>query len=153
MAASPVAGVTAGDLRTSVCRVVIYLRKDMSGASALHAPQSLDDPPPARPKTKATCTTGRAAVGPGNKYVRLNVGGTLFYTTLEVLTRQDSVLRAMFSGKQEVFTDREGGSPSLLKENILNVSESILIILVCAYRNQEIKKVKLCVEINFRMKI
>ena len=113
VAASPVAGVTAGDLRTSVCRVVIYLRKDMSGASALHAPQSLDDPPLARPKTKTTCTTSRAAVGPGNKYVRLNVGGTLFYTTLEVLTRQDSMLRAMFSGKQEVFTDREGGSLSL----------------------------------------
>ncbi|CAL8336659.1 unnamed protein product [Boreogadus saida] len=103
--ASPVAGTTAGDLRTSVCRVVIYLRKDMSGASALHAPQSLDDPPLACPKTK-TCTS-RTAVGPG-KYVRLNVGGTLFYTTLEVLTRRDSMLKAMFSGKQEVFTDREG---------------------------------------------
>lgn len=113
VAASPVAGITAGDLRTSVCRVVIYLRKDMSGASALHTPQCrLDEPPLACPKTK-TCTY-RSAVGLGNKYVRLNVGGTLFYTTLQVLTRQESLLKAMFSGKQEVFTDREGGS--LLKK-------------------------------------
>lgn len=44
----------------------------------------------------------------GNKYVRLNVGGALFYTTLQVLTRQDSMLKAMFSGKLEVFTDAEG---------------------------------------------
>lgn len=113
MAASPVAGITAGDLRTSVCRVVIYLRKDMSGASALHTPQSLDEPPLACCSKTKTCTY-RSAVGLGNKYVRLNVGGTLFYTTLQVLTRQDSLLKAMFSGKQEVFTDREGGS--LLKK-------------------------------------
>jgi len=84
----------------------------MSGASALHMPQCLDEPPLACPKTK-TCTY-RSAVGLGNKYVRLNVGGTLFYTTLQVLTRQESLLKAMFSGKQEVFTDREGGS--LLKK-------------------------------------
>ncbi|CDQ88060.1 unnamed protein product [Oncorhynchus mykiss] len=43
-----------------------------------------------------------------HKYVRLNVGRTLFYTTLQVLTRQDSVLKAMFSGRKEVFIDREG---------------------------------------------
>lgn len=58
------------------------------------------------PKSK-TCSY-RAAVGLGNKYVRLNVGGTLFYTTLQVLTRQDSMLKAMFSGRKEVFIDREG---------------------------------------------
>uniref|UniRef100_A0A8C8F3D7 BTB/POZ domain-containing adapter for CUL3-mediated RhoA degradation protein 2 n=1 Tax=Oncorhynchus tshawytscha TaxID=74940 RepID=A0A8C8F3D7_ONCTS len=57
------------------------------------------------PKSK-TCSY-RAAVGLGNKYVRLNVGGTLFYTTLQVLTRQDSMLKAMFSGRKEVFIDRE----------------------------------------------
>ncbi|XP_045930385.1 BTB/POZ domain-containing adapter for CUL3-mediated RhoA degradation protein 2-like [Micropterus dolomieu] len=63
-------------------------------------------PPLACPKTK-TCSY-REAVGLGNKYVRLNVGGTLFYTTLQVLTRQNSMLKAMFSGKKEVFTDKEG---------------------------------------------
>ncbi|XP_075993259.1 BTB/POZ domain-containing adapter for CUL3-mediated RhoA degradation protein 2 [Genypterus blacodes] len=44
----------------------------------------------------------------GSRYVRLNVGGSLFYSTLQVLTRHSSMLRAMFSGKKEVFADREG---------------------------------------------
>lgn len=43
------------------------------------------------------------------KYVKLNVGGSLFYTTLGTLTkRTDSMLRAMFSGMMEVLTDTEG---------------------------------------------
>ncbi|KAM6933252.1 BTB/POZ domain-containing adapter for CUL3-mediated RhoA degradation protein 2 [Xenentodon cancila] len=63
-------------------------------------------PPLSCPKTR-TCSY-RGAVGLGNKYIRLNVGGTLFYTTLQVLTRQNSMLKAMFSGKKEVFTDKEG---------------------------------------------
>jgi len=43
------------------------------------------------------------------KYVKLNVGGSLFYTTLGTLTkRADSMLRAMFSGRMEVLTDSEG---------------------------------------------
>lgn len=43
------------------------------------------------------------------KYVKLNVGGSLFYTTLGTLTkRSDSMLRAMFSGRMEVLTDSEG---------------------------------------------
>lgn len=113
MAASPVAVTTAGDLRTSVCRVVIYLQRDMSGDSCLpqhhHAQSGCTSPPPpplACPKTK-TCSY-RGAVGLGNKYVRLNVGGNLFYTTLQVLTRENSMLKAMFSGKREVFTDKDG---------------------------------------------
>lgn len=43
------------------------------------------------------------------KYVKLNVGGTLHYTTIGTLTKQDSMLRAMFSGRLEVETDDEGG--------------------------------------------
>uniref|UniRef100_A0A3Q2NNA8 BTB/POZ domain-containing adapter for CUL3-mediated RhoA degradation protein 2 n=1 Tax=Fundulus heteroclitus TaxID=8078 RepID=A0A3Q2NNA8_FUNHE len=50
----------------------------------------------------------REAASLGNKYVRLNVGGMLFFTPLQVLTRQNSLLKAMFSGKKEVFTDKEG---------------------------------------------
>lgn len=43
------------------------------------------------------------------KYVKLNVGGSLFYTTLATLTRRfDSMLHAMFSGRMEVLTDTEG---------------------------------------------
>ncbi|XP_054857151.1 BTB/POZ domain-containing adapter for CUL3-mediated RhoA degradation protein 2 [Eublepharis macularius] len=46
--------------------------------------------------------------GPGNKYVRLNVGGSLYYTTVQVLTRHDTMLKAMFSGRMEVLSDKEG---------------------------------------------
>ncbi|XP_030600395.1 LOW QUALITY PROTEIN: BTB/POZ domain-containing adapter for CUL3-mediated RhoA degradation protein 2 [Archocentrus centrarchus] len=111
LASSAVAVTTAGDLRTSVCRVVIYLQRDMPGDSYLPQDHSKSEtscptPPLACPKTK-TCNH-RGAVGLGNKYVRLNVGGSLFYTTLQVLTRQNSMLKAMFSGKKEVFTDKEG---------------------------------------------
>lgn len=95
MAASPVAVTTAGDLRASVCRVVIYLQKVMSADGCL-------------PQHPLTCPKTNTCVGLGNKYVRLNVGGTLFYTTLHILTRQESELKAMFSGRKEVFTDREG---------------------------------------------
>ena len=43
------------------------------------------------------------------KYVKLNVGGALFYTTLGTLTkRADSMLRAMFSGRMDVLTDSDG---------------------------------------------
>ncbi|XP_014879464.1 BTB/POZ domain-containing adapter for CUL3-mediated RhoA degradation protein 2 isoform X2 [Poecilia latipinna] len=58
------------------------------------------------PKTK-TCGY-RGAVTLGNKYARLNVGGILFFTPLQVLTSQNSLLGAMFGGKTEVFTDKEG---------------------------------------------
>lgn len=111
MAALSPAVTTAGDPRTSVCRVVIYLQRDMSGDSCLtqrHAQSDCASPPPPLtcPKTK-TCSY-HGAVGLGNKYVRLNVGGNLFYTTLQVLNRENSLLQAMFSGKKEVFSDKEG---------------------------------------------
>ncbi|GCB67132.1 BTB/POZ domain-containing adapter for CUL3-mediated RhoA degradation protein 2 [Scyliorhinus torazame] len=44
----------------------------------------------------------------GNKYIRLNVGGSLYYTTVQILTRHDTMLKAMFSGRMEVLTDKEG---------------------------------------------
>jgi len=43
-----------------------------------------------------------------SKYVKLNVGGTLFYTTMGTLTKHDNMLRAMFSGHHHVLTDPEG---------------------------------------------
>ncbi|XP_074641108.1 BTB/POZ domain-containing adapter for CUL3-mediated RhoA degradation protein 3-like [Tubulanus polymorphus] len=46
--------------------------------------------------------------GNDSKYVKLNVGGSLFYTTIGTLTKQDTMLRAMFSGRMEVLTDPEG---------------------------------------------
>lgn len=42
------------------------------------------------------------------RYVRLNVGGSIFYTTLDTLCKQDTMLRAMFTGNLEVQTDKEG---------------------------------------------
>lgn len=41
-------------------------------------------------------------------YVKLNVGGSLFYTTIATLTREDSMLKALFSGRMDVKTDDEG---------------------------------------------
>ncbi|KAK2156418.1 hypothetical protein LSH36_214g05023 [Paralvinella palmiformis] len=46
--------------------------------------------------------------GTASKYVKLNVGGALFYTTIGTLTKHDTMLRAMFSGRMEVLTDSEG---------------------------------------------
>ncbi|CAG9803555.1 unnamed protein product [Chironomus riparius] len=46
--------------------------------------------------------------GSPSQYVKLNVGGFLYYTTIRTLTKADCMLRAMFSGKLEVLTDSEG---------------------------------------------
>ncbi|XP_056296452.1 BTB/POZ domain-containing adapter for CUL3-mediated RhoA degradation protein 2 [Pseudoliparis swirei] len=71
-----------------------------------HTHSASPAPPPAGPKTKS-CSY-RGAVGLGNKYIRINVGGSLFYATLPVLTRHSSLLKAMFSGQKDVFTDKDG---------------------------------------------
>lgn len=42
------------------------------------------------------------------QYVKLNIGGSLHYTTIGTLTKHDTMLRAMFSGRMEVLTDSEG---------------------------------------------
>ncbi|XP_044732807.1 BTB/POZ domain-containing adapter for CUL3-mediated RhoA degradation protein 3 [Chrysoperla carnea] len=46
--------------------------------------------------------------GSPSQYVKLNVGGCLHYTTIGTLTKNDTMLRAMFSGRMEVLTDSEG---------------------------------------------
>lgn len=46
--------------------------------------------------------------GNPSQYVKLNVGGRLYYTTIGTLTKHDTMLRAMFSGRMEVLTDPEG---------------------------------------------
>ncbi|UXI16018.1 hypothetical protein NH340_JMT01961 [Sarcoptes scabiei] len=43
-----------------------------------------------------------------NEYCKLNVGGTLHQTTISTLTKVDSMLRTMFSGRMEVFKDEDG---------------------------------------------
>ncbi|XP_053212221.1 BTB/POZ domain-containing adapter for CUL3-mediated RhoA degradation protein 3-like [Panonychus citri] len=46
--------------------------------------------------------------GDPGQYVKLNVGGSLFQTTIATLTRVDCMLRAMFSGQLGVHKDSEG---------------------------------------------
>lgn len=58
--------------------------------------------------------------GNASKYVKLNVGGNLFYTTIGTLTKYDSMLKAMFSGRMEVLTDPEGTSTLQLLFHYLN---------------------------------
>ncbi|MBZ3887749.1 BTB/POZ domain-containing adapter for CUL3-mediated RhoA degradation protein 2 [Sciurus carolinensis] len=79
------------------CRVVIYLQWEMSGDTCL-CPAS-----GAKPKL-SSFKGGRL----GNKYMQLNVGGSLYYTMVWALTRHDTMLKAMFSGRMEVLTDKEG---------------------------------------------
>lgn len=45
--------------------------------------------------------------GTPSQYVKLNIGGSLHYTTIGTLTKHDTMLRAMFSGRMEVLTDSE----------------------------------------------
>lgn len=59
----------------------------------------------------ATRTTSFKGASPSSKYVKLNVGGALYYTTMQTLTKQDTMLKAMFSGRMEVLTDSEGEEP------------------------------------------
>ncbi|KRY18551.1 BTB/POZ domain-containing adapter for CUL3-mediated RhoA degradation protein 2 [Trichinella patagoniensis] len=47
-------------------------------------------------------------IGSASRYVKLNVGGWLYYTTIGTLTKEDSMLRAMFSGRMDVLTDQDG---------------------------------------------
>lgn len=50
--------------------------------------------------------------GHASQYVKLNVGGRLYYTTIGTLTKHnDTMLSAMFSGRMEVLTDSEGLCP------------------------------------------
>jgi len=52
--------------------------------------------------------TRTAIKGNATKYVKVNVGGALFNTTIGTLTKHDNMLRAMFSGRMEVLTDTDG---------------------------------------------
>ena len=46
------------------------------------------------------------------KYVKLNVGGSLFYSTVGTLTKHDNMLRAMFSERIPLEKDEEGKNNS-----------------------------------------
>ncbi|XP_066498080.1 BTB/POZ domain-containing adapter for CUL3-mediated RhoA degradation protein 1 [Hoplias malabaricus] len=44
----------------------------------------------------------------GSKYVKLNVGGSIHYTTVQTLSKEDSLLRSMCDGSTDVTIDSEG---------------------------------------------
>lgn len=46
------------------------------------------------------------------KYVKLNVGNHLFLTSLDTLTKEDTMFKGMFSGRMEVVQDSEGNLSS-----------------------------------------
>lgn len=63
------------------------------------------------------------------KYVKLNVGGSLHYTTLGTLTKHDNMLRAMFSERIPLQTDDEGRE----RERPVIVCVCDLILIICCW--------------------
>lgn len=60
-------------------------------------------------QTTTNTMSGKTTIkGNPSQYVKLNVGGCLHYTTIGTLTKHDTMLRAMFSGRMEVLTDSDG---------------------------------------------
>lgn len=53
----------------------------------------------------------------GSKYIKLNVGGSLHYTTIQTLSKEDSLLRSMCNGETDVTIDSEGGWMYLFGEH------------------------------------
>lgn len=68
----------------------------------------------------ASCTP---AAQSDSKYVKLNVGGTLHLTTIDTLCKQDTMLRAMFSGRMDVLHDVEGESLFLSHLQVYNMTK------------------------------
>lgn len=69
-----------------------------------------------------------------SEYVKLNIGGSLHYTTIGTLQKHDTMLRAMFSGRMEVLTDSEG--EMLLFTTCDNVSDDVdLKLMNLEYRS------------------
>ena len=87
-----------GIVEPRVRLVTPCLQEEMSGESVVSS---------AVPAA-ATRTTSFKGTSPSSKYVKLNIGGALYYTTMQTLTKQDTMLKAMFSGRMEVLTDSEG---------------------------------------------
>ena len=76
-----------------------------ASASAASSPSS---PSCAMVPTASASTALGVIKGGPSQYVKLNVGGSLYYTTIGTLTKHDTMLRAMFSGRMEVLSDAEG---------------------------------------------
>lgn len=64
---------------------------------------------------RAESREAREILSQQSTYVKLNVGGALFTTTIGTLTKYDNMLRAMFSGRMDVQTDEQGLGSKLLE--------------------------------------
>ncbi len=92
--------------------LIKYERKKSSSKAKLRvlASQEYNFPPvikPQRTKNEKIEASLELLKGQG-KYVKLNVGGSLFYTTVGTLTKHDTMLRAMFSERIPLESDEEG---------------------------------------------
>jgi BTB/POZ domain-containing adapter for CUL3-mediated RhoA degradation protein len=54
------------------------------------------------------------------KYIKLNIGNHLFLTSFDTLTKEDTMFKAMFSGRMEVVQDSEG------KKKVSRISKYLL---------------------------
>ncbi|XP_062822638.1 BTB/POZ domain-containing adapter for CUL3-mediated RhoA degradation protein 3 [Anolis carolinensis] len=81
-----------------------FLMEAMSGEAVLPGAVTRMLPP----SSSSSAPPCSKAPPPACRYVKLNVGGALSYTTTQTLTKQDTMLKAMFSGRMEVLTDSEG---------------------------------------------
>lgn len=70
--------------------------------------------------------------GNPSQYVKLNIGGSLHYTTIGTLTKHDTMLRAMFSGRMEVLTDSEGKKTIFYKSSTIKFLLKVTCLLVYA---------------------
>lgn len=64
--------------------------------------------------------SGEQKVNTPSKYVKLNVGGSLHYTTIDTLTKHDTKLKAMFTGKMDVVPDSEGKTIIIIINFLIN---------------------------------
>lgn len=84
------------------------------GRKAVERPSSPHPQEPNQLETMSGDSHKTVIKGNTSKYVKLNVGGSLHYTTIGTLVKHDTMLRAMFSGRMEVLTDSEGRFTQLL---------------------------------------
>ena len=91
---------------TSSHRSYDTLISGASSTTSLALPASVSGPN--TNNTIAQSSSSGSLKGNPSQYVKLNVGGSLHYTTIGTLTKGDNMLRAMFSGRMEVLTDTEG---------------------------------------------
>ena len=79
------------------------------GALTISSPSpsstSSSTPPSSKPASNPVMSSATLS---NQRYVKLNVGGRLFSTSIDTLTKQDNMLRAMFSGRMDLITDLDG---------------------------------------------